>query len=509
MNIKSPLNPVCSVFSKLFWSFAVLLFLLISSCETPEKVLRSNDLSYKKAKAIYWYNKKEYFKCIPVMEELIGLMKGRESVEELYYMYCMANYKQGDYMISGYHFKYFYDQYPNSIYAEECLFMHAKSYQMLSPKPDLDQTYTYQALDAYELFVNMYPDGKYIKECNEAVAKLRKKLEKKALNAADLYYKTSNFKAAATSYENILRDFPDIDESEKVTFMIVKARFRYAQNSVAQRKVERFNNVIKSYHEFKYKFSGSKYIAEAAGYEQLSHYLAAWGAFEWAEVAPFEEREKYFRQFFNELTAQKPYITDKKQLDRLDRMNEKAYFLIVRSNFLISEEKKSREKLPWLKQTVKTYEEFNQHFHQGNRFAAEAARLNKNAAEQLESLEKYLPYYVAKEAYEVAAKASIENREEYFKRFFAELEVQQPKVTDVSQLEALQQMKERAYFTIVRDWYEASSWYQGREKLPYLQQTVKTYFTFVAQFPKSSYKAKAEGIYKNASKLLEKLQSNG
>src|SRR6185295_16404472 len=78
------------------WSLVIgLLILAISSCETPEKVLKSNDLNYKKAKAISWYNKKEYFKCIPVLEELIGLMKGRESTEDLYYMYATANYKQG------------------------------------------------------------------------------------------------------------------------------------------------------------------------------------------------------------------------------------------------------------------------------------------------------------------------------------------------------------------------------------------------------------------------------
>jgi hypothetical protein len=65
----------------------LILLLLVTGCETPEKVLKSTDLEYKKAKATFWYNKKEYFKCIPVFEELIGLMKGRESVEELYYMY--------------------------------------------------------------------------------------------------------------------------------------------------------------------------------------------------------------------------------------------------------------------------------------------------------------------------------------------------------------------------------------------------------------------------------------
>src|ERR1700760_1892081 len=101
--------------------------LLITGCDTPEKALKNPSLDYKKAKAISWYNKKEYYKCIPLFEELIGLMKGRQSTEDLYYMYAMANYHQGDYLIAAYHFKSFYDSYPNSEKAEECLYMHAKS----------------------------------------------------------------------------------------------------------------------------------------------------------------------------------------------------------------------------------------------------------------------------------------------------------------------------------------------------------------------------------------------
>ena len=120
--LQNKISKISSFAYRLIPAVAIMALLFVSSCETPEKVLKSNDIEYKKAKAIQWYNKKEYFKCIPVFEELIGLMKGRQSVEELYYMYCMANYKQGDYMISAYHFKNFYDQYTSNEKAEECLF---------------------------------------------------------------------------------------------------------------------------------------------------------------------------------------------------------------------------------------------------------------------------------------------------------------------------------------------------------------------------------------------------
>lgn len=363
---------------------AYCMLLTVSSCETPEKVLKSPDIEYKKSKAVFWYNKKEYFKAIPVLEELIGLLKGRQSVEEYYYMYCMANYKQGDYMIAGYHFKNYYDQYTTSDKAEECLFMYAKSYQQLSPKPELDQTYTYKALEAYEFFFNMYPVSNYAPEGNEAVSKLRKKLEKKALSNAELYYKTSNYKAAATSYENLLRDFPDIEESEKVSFMIVKGNYKYAENSIAQRKAERFNHVIESYQKFKYKYPASKYLEEAHKYEVQSHYLAAKGAFEWAEGSPMEERERHFLTAFAEANNQKPYLTERQNIE-MARLTEKSHFLIIKNYYLLSEIRKSSQKVATLEQTVKTYYNFVDLFP-SSKYLDEAEKIFKNSTEQIKKL---------------------------------------------------------------------------------------------------------------------------
>ncbi len=374
-----------NIFTYCLLPLACCALLVISSCDTPEKALKSTDIEYKKAKAISWYKKKEYYKCIPVFEELIGLMKGRQSTEDLYYMYADANYHQGDYMIAAYHFKNYYDLYPASEKAELCLYMYAKSYQQLSPKYQLDQTYTTKALDAYQLFLNAFSSGKYIKEVNEGVSKLRRKLELKALNAAELYYKTSNFKAAATSYANILKEYPDVEEREKVSFMVIKSNFAYAKNSIPSKKAERFDQVIKSFSVFKDKFSKGKYLAEAAKMEAESHYLAALSAYEWAEVAPLEFREGLFNIFFNEAKAHSAYIIDKKQQAAIAENVEKGYLLIVKSNYQASEEKKSTQKIPWLEQTIKTYYNFVDKFPK-SRYFKEAERMYNNSSEQLKKL---------------------------------------------------------------------------------------------------------------------------
>ena len=160
--------------------------------------------------------------------------------------------------------------------------------------------------------------------------------------------------------------------------MIVKSDYRFAINSIPSKKAERFNNTVKAYNNFKYKFSGSKYLEEAKKYEMQSHYLAAVSAFDWADISPIYDREKNFRIFFKEAKFQLPYLADKKQIDEVNRLTERAYFLIVKNSFAISEEKKSKDRLPYLEQTVKTYYNFVDQFPK-SRYSKEAEKFFNNS----------------------------------------------------------------------------------------------------------------------------------
>ena len=49
-------------------------------------------------------------------------------------------------------------------------------------------------------------------------------------------------------------------------FLIVRANYLYANRSVVEMKLERFNNTIESYYNFVAYFPESKFLKEAEGY---------------------------------------------------------------------------------------------------------------------------------------------------------------------------------------------------------------------------------------------------
>jgi outer membrane protein assembly factor BamD len=371
-----------------------IVSMALGACESPEKLMKNPDINYKLKVATDWYNKKQYFKCIPIFEELMGLMKGQRSTEDIYYMYCMANYYQGDYMLAAYHFKSFANTYPTSAKAEECLFMAAMSNEKLSPKYELDQSYTTKAIDAFQSFINQNPESKRVDTANRSIISLRKKLEKKAFENADLYYKTGNFKAAAVSFENLLVQYPDIDNVERILFMVVKAYNNYAENSISLKKVDRYHSVITAYKNLVYKFPKSKYTDEAAKYEQSAHYFAAEAAFDRVFSYGLQEREKQFALAIKECNTQLPFINDPAQVKKCNELLEKSYYGIIKNNFDLAEEQtdtsavnRDIKKADLFDKTVKSYYNFVDKYKDGKLFK-EAEKLYTLASNNLTKLKR-------------------------------------------------------------------------------------------------------------------------
>ena len=151
-----------------------VLLTLTSSCALSKKSLASKSPEDKLALAMTYYGKGQYFKAIPLFEELLPVYRGTDKRAEIYFYYAKAQYEMDNAIMAGFHFKRLYDQHSLSEFAEESLFMHAESYYAQSPKWSLDQTPTYEALQAYQNFINIYPTSERVElYCNNRIDLLR------------------------------------------------------------------------------------------------------------------------------------------------------------------------------------------------------------------------------------------------------------------------------------------------------------------------------------------------
>ena len=228
-------------------------------------MLKSTDLEAKQAYAIKLYKQKRYYKALPLFEELITMFRGTKKSEITYYYYVYTNYYLEDYETAAYDFGNFASSFPTSEYAEECAYMHAYCYYLDSPEYTLDQTNTLKALNELQLFIDQFPHSKRVEECNQLIDKLRFKLETKDYENAKLYFKMEEFKAAYTTFKNILKDYPSTIYREESMFLAFKSAYMLAENSIESKKSERYATALTAYSEFYNSYPESIYKKEADG----------------------------------------------------------------------------------------------------------------------------------------------------------------------------------------------------------------------------------------------------
>lgn len=227
-------------------------------------MLKSTDYRSKLEMANYYFQKKDYFRANSLYEQLEDVFGGTPTAEIVLYNSSQCDFGLKQYALAGFKFKTYFENYPTGEHAEEALYMTAYCQFLESQEPELDQTDTYKAIETFRIFFNVYPESKYVPECNTMLDKLRNKLSFKAYRIARLYYDMADYKSAIVALNNVVKDFPEIAQKEEIDFLYLKSHFLLAQNSVQEKQTERYNTTLEVYEEFSELYTeGSRYMTEA------------------------------------------------------------------------------------------------------------------------------------------------------------------------------------------------------------------------------------------------------
>lgn len=241
----------------------VLLTMIFSSCGDYNKVLKSSDYEFKYKKAVEYYEDGEYVKAGTIFQDLVNIYRGTTRADKIYYYYAKSMIGQKDYLMAGHYFKSLLKEFPGSEYAEEAQFMVGYCAYLQSPKPRLDQSVTKEAIDALQLYINLYPYNEKVDEANRLIDELNEKLEYKSYLNAKLYYDFDNYKAAVVALGNSLNKYPDSKYREELMYMLLESKYLLAVNSVYDKKEERLSSALDEYFAFVDEFPESKHRKDA------------------------------------------------------------------------------------------------------------------------------------------------------------------------------------------------------------------------------------------------------
>lgn len=245
--------------------------LLLSSCAHEfNQVFKTSDYNYRYEFAKECFAQGKFTQAITLLNDLIAIEKGTDNGEESLYMLAMAQYCNRDYEAASATFRKYFQSYPKGDFAEQASFYVGQSLFESMPDPRLDQSSTVGAINAYQNFMDYFPESSLREEAQKRLFILQDNLVMKEYLSAELYYNLggyfgninsnteSNYESCIITAQNALKTYPYTTMREKFSLLIMKSKFELAQNSSEEKRVERYRDAEDECYGFLNEFPESE-----------------------------------------------------------------------------------------------------------------------------------------------------------------------------------------------------------------------------------------------------------
>jgi outer membrane protein assembly factor BamD len=235
--------------------FFIIIAAVFASCSEYQKLLKSTDPELKYAKAVEYFEKKDFMRATTLFDEVSSYFKGSERSETLLNYIANSYIGQKDNYTASEYFKTYVRTYPKGKFIQDAKYMIAYCYYLDSPDARLDQSVTHNAITAFQEFIDFFPESEKVPDAIKLMDELYNKLAYKELQNSQLYYNLgnylwNNYESAVITASNALKFYPTNKYREELSFIILEAKYQQAIQSLESKKIERYRNTIDEYYTF-------------------------------------------------------------------------------------------------------------------------------------------------------------------------------------------------------------------------------------------------------------------
>ena len=206
---------------------ALTAVLALASCKSQYEIaLRSGDIGFKYDAAFGYFDEGKYLKAATLFESLTVATDGTPRGDTVKYYLGLSNYMYSDYYTAETNFDDFIATYPQSPFTSEARYLRLDCLYRSTLRYELDQTPTYKAINAISEYILEFPDNPHMQECRDALVELNERLDKKAYEAAKLYYKMEDYLASRVALRNVIKDDAENVYREDILYYISMSSYK-------------------------------------------------------------------------------------------------------------------------------------------------------------------------------------------------------------------------------------------------------------------------------------------
>ncbi len=165
---------------------------------------------------------------------------GSSVADSAQYYLAETHFKMKEYLIAAAEFEKLITNMPHSSLVPMAQYKLALSYYKLSPRPELDQEYTFKAIREFQIFIEDNPTHPLKEDALKKIAELRDKLALKEYKNAIIYRKMHEYRAALIYFDQVLENYYDTSWADDAMLGKIETYIEMEDYQSARKEVEKF-----------------------------------------------------------------------------------------------------------------------------------------------------------------------------------------------------------------------------------------------------------------------------
>ena len=238
---------------------ALLAGIMISGCSTGSSTHPALPCRQQYDLARQKFEKKKYLQAVEEFKLLVFNCPGAPLIDTAQYFLATCYFNQKDYPTAAGEFRKLMNSFPTSEFADDALFMLGLSDYKQAPKAELDQAYTYQALEHFQDFLDIYPGSSLWPEVQKYIQACQDKLAEKAYRNGKTYFRLKYYEASRIYLKDVLEKYPQSKWAPQAQFLLAES---YRLESKKGEALAEYQKVLENYSNSKLSDKSRKWIDE-------------------------------------------------------------------------------------------------------------------------------------------------------------------------------------------------------------------------------------------------------
>ncbi len=179
------------------------------------------------------FEHRKFTKAIEALQRFMFQDPGHPKADSAQYLIAEAYYQQKQFLTAASEFLRLAQNRPAGALADDSRLRVCEAYAQLSPRPELDQEFTREAIDQCRSLILLYPSSPFVLQANERLQTLVDKLARKVYLNAKYYYQRKAYDSAIVYLEHLMERYTNAEVMPEALLTLFRSyvRLGYVQEA--------------------------------------------------------------------------------------------------------------------------------------------------------------------------------------------------------------------------------------------------------------------------------------